>query len=84
MFLWGTDYLHFQSDKIECVGVCDVTCPKPSRDYKAGDTVDLAPCSTPARWALSPRGEVQEIMLHMGKSHHVLQPVASSIAWNVQ
>jgi len=27
---------------------------------------------------------VQEIMLHMGKSHHVLQPVASSIAWNVQ
>lgn len=84
MFLWGIDYLHFQSDKSECVGVCDVTCPKPSRDYKAEDRVDLGPCSAPPRRAPFSHGDAQGITLPMSKSHHVLHWVDSSIAQNVQ
>lgn len=84
MFLWGIDYLHFQSDKTECVGVCDVTCPKPSRDDKAEDGVDLGPCSAPPRRAPFSHGDAQGIALPMSKSHQVLHRVDSSIARNVQ
>lgn len=58
MFLWGMDYLHFHSDKPECAGVWDRTCPKPSRDYK--NRVDPGPQFAPPRWVLFTHGDSQQ------------------------
>lgn len=68
MFLWGIDYLHFQSDKNACVGGFDVTCSKPSSDYKVEDTVDLGPCTAPPWWAPSSYADTQEMVFHVSKS----------------